>query len=108
MVQEDVELSPELVETPLVENMVVPPIFKGLTRELGKLAEQPLLGPRTEFPAGRLILGDNILRPHAHGLQRHLHSPGKMCLEEEDRKLLRIAATKPSSPRTLWGRSRER
>ena len=49
----ELELSPELVQTPLVENMVVPPVFKGLTRELGKLAEQPLLGPRTEFAPGK-------------------------------------------------------
>jgi hypothetical protein len=54
MVEEvELELSPELVQTPLVENMVVPPVFKGLTRELDKLAEQPLLGPRTEFTPGK-------------------------------------------------------
>jgi hypothetical protein len=41
------------VQTPLLENMVVPPVFKGLTRQMDKLAEQPLLGPRTEFPAGK-------------------------------------------------------
>ena len=40
------------VQTPLLENMVigVPPVFEGLTRELDKLVEQPLLGPRTAFP----------------------------------------------------------
>jgi hypothetical protein len=53
MMEEDLQDSPELVQTPLVENMVVPPVFKGLTRELDKLAEQPLLGPRTDFPSGR-------------------------------------------------------
>ncbi|KAF2729380.1 tubulin-domain-containing protein [Polyplosphaeria fusca] len=42
--------SPDLVQTPLIENMVVPPVFKGLTRELDKLVEQPLLGPRMDFP----------------------------------------------------------
>jgi tubulin gamma len=50
MIERQLEDAPELVQTPLVENMVVPPVFKGLTKELGKLAEQPLLGPRTEFP----------------------------------------------------------
>lgn len=42
----------EEVQTPLLENMVVgvPPVFEGLTRQLDKLVEQPLLGPRTEFP----------------------------------------------------------
>lgn len=42
----------EEVQTPLLENMVigVPPVFEGLTRQLGKLVEQPLLGPRTAFP----------------------------------------------------------
>lgn len=55
MIEEDFQDSPELVQTPLVENMVVPPVFKGLTRELDKLAEQPLLGPGTEFPPGELL-----------------------------------------------------
>ena len=43
---------PEEVQTPLLENMVVgvPPVFEGLTRQLDKLVEQPLLGPRTAFP----------------------------------------------------------
>jgi tubulin gamma len=42
----------EEVQTPLLENMVigVPPVFEGLTRELDKLVEQPLLGPRIAFP----------------------------------------------------------
>jgi hypothetical protein len=44
----------ETVQTPILENMVVgvPPVFEGLTRQLDKLVEQPLLGPRTEFPSG--------------------------------------------------------
>ena len=44
--------SAEEVQTPILENMVVgvPPVFEGLTREIDKLVEQPLLGPRTEFP----------------------------------------------------------
>ncbi|ORY13129.1 PLC-like phosphodiesterase [Clohesyomyces aquaticus] len=41
----------ESVQTPLLENMVVPPVFKGLTRDMDKLAEQPLLGPRSEYPS---------------------------------------------------------
>ena len=44
------------VQTPIIENMVigVPPVFEGLTRQLDKIVEQPLLGPRTSFPAGEL------------------------------------------------------
>ena len=40
------------VQTPLLENMVVgvPPVFKGLTKQLDKIVQQPLLGPRTTFP----------------------------------------------------------
>lgn len=30
--------------------MIVPPVFKHLAGELDKLAEEPLLGPKTEFP----------------------------------------------------------
>lgn len=42
------------VQTPLIENMVVgvPPVFEGLTRQLDKIVEQPLLGPRSSFPTG--------------------------------------------------------
>ncbi|KAF2867676.1 PLC-like phosphodiesterase [Massariosphaeria phaeospora] len=45
--------SVEELQTPLLENMVVgvPPVFEGLTRQLDKLVEQPLLGPWTEYPA---------------------------------------------------------
>ncbi|KAF1946020.1 tubulin-domain-containing protein [Clathrospora elynae] len=41
------------VQTPLLENMVVgvPPVFEGLTKQLGKIVEQPLLGSKTKFPA---------------------------------------------------------
>lgn len=37
------------------DNMVVgvPPVFEGLTRELGKIVEQPLLGPKAKFPPGK-------------------------------------------------------
>jgi hypothetical protein len=40
-------------QTPLLENMVVgvPPVFQGLTREIDQLGEQPLLGPKAEFPS---------------------------------------------------------
>ncbi|KAL1592851.1 gamma-tubulin [Paraconiothyrium brasiliense] len=43
----------EEAQTPLLENMVigVPPVFEGLTREINQLVEQPLLGPRSEFPS---------------------------------------------------------
>jgi tubulin gamma len=39
-------------QTPLLENMVVgvPPVFQGLTREIDQLGEQPLLGPKAEYP----------------------------------------------------------
>ncbi|EOA90461.1 uncharacterized protein SETTUDRAFT_45648 [Exserohilum turcica Et28A] len=44
------------VQTPLLENMVVgvPPVFEGLTKQLDKIVEQPLLGPKTKFPAAAL------------------------------------------------------
>lgn len=43
------------VQTPRPEDMVigVPPVFEGLTRELDKIVEQPLLGPRAKFPPGK-------------------------------------------------------
>lgn len=45
------------VQTPILENMVVgvPPVFEGLTRQLDKIVEQPLLGPRASYPAGTAI-----------------------------------------------------
>lgn len=45
-------------QTPIIENMVVgvPPVFEGLTRQLDKIVEQPLLGPRSDFPKGRAPL----------------------------------------------------
>jgi hypothetical protein len=48
----------EEAQTPLLENMVVgvPPVFEGLTREMNQLAEQPLLGPKAEFPSREWIL----------------------------------------------------
>ncbi|KAF2014944.1 tubulin-domain-containing protein [Aaosphaeria arxii CBS 175.79] len=49
MIERTVDYTPETVETPLLENMVVPPVFKALTRDIDKFAEQPLLGPRAEF-----------------------------------------------------------
>ena len=44
----------EEAQTPILENMVigVPPVFEGLTKQLDKIVEQPLLGPKAEFPAG--------------------------------------------------------
>ena len=45
------------VQTPLLENMVVgvPPVFEGLTKQIDKIVEQPLLGPRSKFPEGETI-----------------------------------------------------
>ncbi|KAF1918489.1 hypothetical protein BDU57DRAFT_538041 [Ampelomyces quisqualis] len=39
-------------QIPIIENMVVgvPPVFEGLTRQIDKIVEQPLLDPRREFP----------------------------------------------------------
>ncbi|KAH6625443.1 Tubulin/FtsZ, GTPase domain-containing protein [Boeremia exigua] len=39
-------------QTPILENMVigVPPVFEGLTKQLDKIVEQPLLGPKAQFP----------------------------------------------------------
>jgi hypothetical protein len=53
MVSRDVDSSFD-VQTPLLENMVVgvPPVFEGLTKQIDKIVEQPLLGPKTKFPAG--------------------------------------------------------
>jgi hypothetical protein len=53
--QYEVDAQPDLVPTPLTENMVVPPVFKGLTRELDQLVEQPLLGPRADYPPGKSV-----------------------------------------------------
>lgn len=46
------------VQTPHPEDMVigVPPVFEGLTRELDKIVEQPLLGPRAKFPPSEYLL----------------------------------------------------
>lgn len=56
MVEIQVEDTHEVEEaqTPILENMVigVPPVFEGLTKQLDKIVEQPLLGPKAEFPAG--------------------------------------------------------
>ena len=41
------------VETPLLERMAVPPVFKSLN-SMDKLAEPSLLHPRTEFPTRAL------------------------------------------------------
>ncbi|KAF3049267.1 gamma-tubulin [Didymella keratinophila] len=55
MVEGQVEDTHEVEEaqTPILENMVigVPPVFEGLTKQLDKIVEQPLLGPKAEFPA---------------------------------------------------------
>ncbi|KAJ4404653.1 hypothetical protein N0V91_005803 [Didymella pomorum] len=55
MVEIQVEDTHEVEEaqTPILENMVigVPPVFEGLTKQLDKIVEQPLLGPKAEFPA---------------------------------------------------------
>ncbi|KAF2005760.1 tubulin-domain-containing protein [Amniculicola lignicola CBS 123094] len=53
MYEREVEMSPDSVQTPLLENMVIPPVFKGLARQSNKLVEQPLLGPnwRAEYPS---------------------------------------------------------
>lgn len=42
-------------QTPILENMVigVPPVFEGLTRQLDKIVQQPLLGPKSDFPRGK-------------------------------------------------------
>jgi len=48
------------VQTPILENMVVgvPPVFEGLTKQLDKIVEQPLLGPKTKFPAGNMSVAN--------------------------------------------------
>lgn len=71
MVERDHRIAVEEVQTPLLENMVVgvPPVFEGLTREINQLVEQPLLGPRTEFPPGELSL---CLRKDEINVWQHL------------------------------------
>ncbi|KAL5119574.1 hypothetical protein ACEQ8H_002420 [Pleosporales sp. CAS-2024a] len=61
------------VQTPLIENMVVgvPSVFEGLTRQLDKIVEQPLLGPRSEFSKASFAFarkdGSGNRRPQAIG-----------------------------------------
>jgi hypothetical protein len=57
MVEEEVEGALD-AQTPIIENMVVgvPPAFVGLTKQLDKIVEQPLLGPRNDFPRGRILM----------------------------------------------------
>lgn len=56
MVEKSIDDAHEMHEaqTPILENMVigVPPVFEGLTKQLDKIVEQPLLGSRAEFPTG--------------------------------------------------------
>lgn len=56
-------------QTPIIENMVVgvPPAFVGLTKQLDKIVEQPLLGPRNDFPRGRILMS---IWPVKHILMR--------------------------------------
>jgi hypothetical protein len=56
-------------QTPIIENMVVgvPPAFVGLTKQLDKIVEQPLLGPRNDFPRGRKSMST---WPNRHILMR--------------------------------------
>jgi hypothetical protein len=91
-------------QTPIIENMVVgvPPAFVGLTKQLDKIVEQPLLGPRNDFPRGSLFI---LSWPTKHMLMRiqlHSHSLGKMSLGIDARKLLPIEGTRHNFPKTLW------
>ena len=97
------------VQTPILENMVigVPPVFEGLTKQLDKIVEQPLLGPKVEFPAGicpHLRTEQNI---KADKGQRVLHTRRKMTLEDDCHRRSRIEGSRQSSQRTQWEHSEE-
>jgi hypothetical protein len=96
-------------QTPIIENMVVgvPPVFEGLTRQLDKIVEQPLLGPRSDFPKGRAsstspcLIVQVLMR-----VQLRLRMREKMFQEVEDHRLSPIEGTKQSFPRIPWALSK--
>lgn len=77
MVDRQVEDTHEVDEaqTPILENMVigVPPVFEGLTKQLDKIVEQPLLGPKAEFPAG-------TCEPYLEEAKPRLTMDSKLCV----------------------------
>lgn len=91
-------------QTPILENMVigVPPVFEGLTKQLDKIVEQPLLGPKAEFPAGTSIPTHELTEDRADHGQRPLRMHGRMRPENDYRKRLRIEASKRDFQRILW------
>jgi hypothetical protein len=92
-------------QTPIIENMVVgvPPVFEGLTRQLDKIVEQPLLGPRSDFPRGKAAFASVWLETCVlMRLQLRLHMRRKMFLGIEDRKLLPTEGIRRNSLRTPW------
>ncbi|KAF2272494.1 tubulin-domain-containing protein [Westerdykella ornata] len=49
--EERADRRPELVQTPLMETMIIPSGFENDGKHLEKLAQEPLLGPKTDFPS---------------------------------------------------------
>ena len=96
----------EEVQTPLLENMVVgvPPVFGGLTREIDQLVEQPLLGPKTDFPTGMCVQVWDTVQVYngTDSFKPSLRLPVKMPRASGNHRLSPIGGTKQSSPRTLW------
>lgn len=78
--QQEPELFPELVQTPLAENMIVPPVFTGLSRELDKLAEQPLLGPKATFPSRKYLEDINVYARMLIIVSSFIHIRPQRCL----------------------------
>lgn len=111
MVDRQVDNAHEVHEaqTPIFENMVigVPPVFEGLTKQLDKIVEQPLLGPRAEFPAGTCNSYLERREIEADDGQQALHLRAKMSLEGGYRRRLHIEGSRRSSLRTRWERSEE-
>lgn len=111
MVERQVEDTHEVEEaqTPILENMVigVPPVFEGLTKQLDKIVEQPLLGPKAVFPAGAYNGSRKEGKRELTGWQQALHTPGKMRLDDVYRRRSPIEGLRRSSQKTLWAHSEE-
>jgi hypothetical protein len=91
-------------QTPIIENMVVgvPPAFVGLTKQLDKIVEQPLLGPRNDFPRGSLFVSTWLAKHMLMLIQLHSHTHGKMSLEIDAHRPLPIEGTRHSFLKTQW------
>lgn len=111
MVDRQVEGTHEVHEaqTPILENMVigVPPVFEGLTKQLDKIVEQPLLGPRTEFTTGTCIPYRNWEVAMTDNWQPALRMHERMKRGDVYHRRLRIEGSRQSFRRILWELSGE-